>query len=144
MDGRCTHPSIHTWEDGRMDIKQTEPKVKKVVRIDAELFIRLAKYAEGVDFPSQNAFFNHVIKAGIEALEKPNPSIEPPEYDKVTEGYKPDMEEDIKKAISGKTKPKTVTLENKELIADIKTVDREEDPKPSLKTLGFDVDNLKF
>lgn len=52
-----------------MDIKQSEPKVKKVIRMDAELFKRLAKYAEGVDFPSQNAFYNHIIKAGIDILE---------------------------------------------------------------------------
>ena len=99
-----------------MKINAAGRKVKKVLRIDYDLFMKLEKYADGVDFPSENSFFNHLLKLGIEAAEEididkqleadyelteadieadievpyiPNKDIKAPKFDTVTEGYNP-------------------------------------------------------
>ena len=94
--------------------------IKKTIRMSLDLYARAAKLE--LDLRSENEIFNHIFKAGIESLEeqqievppiteieepekaehieeKPNPDIEPPEYDQVSEGYKAPIEADKQASI---------------------------------------------
>jgi len=44
--------------------------VQKSIRIEAPLFVRIANISESLKMASQNELFNHILKAGIEALEE--------------------------------------------------------------------------
>jgi hypothetical protein len=45
-------------------------KMQQTIRIEADLFLRIAKYAEALSGTNQNELYNSILKAGIETLEK--------------------------------------------------------------------------
>lgn len=83
-----------------MDLKRKQV-MQRTVRMNVVLWDKIAAYADGVEFRSENELFIHLIETGLQALsdppttETPDKDLEPPKYDEVTEGYKPKKEEPL-------------------------------------------------
>lgn len=97
-------------------------KMQQTIRIEADLFLRIAKYAEASELTSQNELYNEILKAGIEALE----------------------EMEIDKTIEDQRKVPTIETEDEENPISHSVNETVNESKPSLKAMGLDVKNLHF